>query len=68
MTLVSTHHPFRLLSGPLPVGTIRAKDAEEAVAAFRSGRGLPADVDVRAYAVTELETKRPKASRGHRAR
>lgn len=66
---VSTTSPFRILSGPLPVGTIRAKDADDAIAAFRSGRKLPVEsAELRAYAVSELETKRPKASRGHRAR
>jgi hypothetical protein len=66
---VSIHAPFRILSGPLPVGTIRAKDAADAIAAFRSGRRLPAEsAELRAYAVSELETKRPKASRAHRAR
>jgi hypothetical protein len=66
---VTTTSPFRILSGPLPVTTIRASSAEDAIAAFRSGRRLPADsAELRAYAVSELETKRPKASRGHRAR
>jgi hypothetical protein len=65
---VSTHHPFRILSGGTPVGTIRATDAADAEQAFRSGRRLPPETaELRAYRVSELETKRPKAARGYRA-
>lgn len=65
---VSTHSPFRIVSGGTPVGIVRATSREDALAAFTSGRRLPDGVDLSAYSVSALETNRPKAARGYRTR